>query len=369
MKTYVTDSSGKVLLTSNPRLRFTPMPAPGDDELATTVPATDSGWRLTLISPKKEVRLAARTATLIGFLILALLASVTGWMLRRRGLVAERAAAEALYRDRLERDVAARTLELSKTNQRLSAEIQERQQTERRLSTLQADMVQANKLAQLGQITAGVAHEVNQPLATIRALAENSLKVLNRPQSPPLPLVHDNLGVVVRMCERITHITGELRAFSRKATGDAAPVSLKKTLESSILLNRSRLRHNRVRLVRDPIDPNLEVIGGRIRLEQVVVNLLQNAFEALEETTDPLVRIAVSVEPDWVWVRISDNGPGLEPQIEEQLFTPFVTSKEKGLGLGLVIAREILREFGGELTAEPSDIGAAFALKLKRVAA
>jgi two-component system C4-dicarboxylate transport sensor histidine kinase DctB len=171
------------------------------------------------------------------------------------------------------------------------------------------------------------------------------------------------------MCERITHITGELRAFSRKATGETEPVSLKKTLDSSILLNKSRLRHNRVRLVRDQVDAALEVIGGRIRLEQVVVNLLQNAFEALEDTADPVVRIGVTVEDSWVWVRISDNGPGLDPKIEAQLFTPFTTSKEKGLGLGLVIARDILREFGGELTAETGGPGATFALKLRRVAA
>jgi two-component system C4-dicarboxylate transport sensor histidine kinase DctB len=182
-----------------------------------------------------------------------------------------------------------------------------------------------------------------------------------------MPVVRDNLGVVVRMCERISHITGELRAFSRKATGETRPVSVKRTLDSSILLNKSRLRHNRVRLLRDPIDPALEVIGGQIRLEQVFVNLLQNAFEALEGAPDPIVRIGVKVQPQWVWVNITDNGPGLESKIQAHLFTPFVTSKETGLGLGLVIARDIIREFGGELTAESGQAGATFSVKLKRV--
>jgi two-component system C4-dicarboxylate transport sensor histidine kinase DctB len=366
-KTAVTDLSGKILLTSEPELRFKSLPTPKSDELATTVPVDPNGWRLTLTVPKQDARVAARSATLIAFLALALCAATAGWLWRRSKLVAERALAEAGYRVRLEVDVATRTLELSRANERLSAEIQERLQTERRLSDLQTDLVQANKLAQLGQITAGVAHEMNQPLATIRVLAESALALLDKPRAPRMPVVRDNLGVVVRMCERISHITGELRAFSRKATGETRPVSVKRTLDSSILLNKSRLRHNRVRLLRDPIDPALEVIGGQIRLEQVFVNLLQNAFEALEGAPDPIVRIGVKVQPQWVWVNITDNGPGLESKIQAHLFTPFVTSKETGLGLGLVIARDIIREFGGELTAESGQAGATFSVKLKRV--
>jgi two-component system C4-dicarboxylate transport sensor histidine kinase DctB len=252
--------------------------------------------------------------------------------------------------------VAARTAELR-------SEIHERQQAERRLNVLQADLVQANKLAQLGQITAGVAHEINQPLATIRVLAENSLAV----GAAKPALVSDNLGNIVRMSERIGHITGELRAFSRKASFDPEPVSLKETLDSSVLLNRSRLRDNKVRLVRDPIDAKLRVMAGRVRLEQVLVNLLQNAFEALEDTPGAEVRLSVTFDDDWVWLRVADNGPGLKPEVLAQLFTPFVTTKEKGLGLGLVIAHDILRDFGGELLAESSDKGAVFTLKLRKV--
>jgi len=366
-ETVVTDGAGKILLTSEPGLRFKSLPKPRSDELVTTVPVDPNGWRLTLTIRKQDARDAARSATLIAFLAIALFAAIAAWILRRRKLVAEQAVAEARYRVRLEADVATRTLELSNANERLSAEIQERLQAERRLSDLQTDLVQANKLAQLGQITAGVAHEMNQPLATIRVVAESALAVLEKPRTTRAPMVRENLGVVIRMCERISHITGELRAFSRKATGETRPVSIKRALDSSILLNKSRLRRNRVRLVRDPVDPNVEVVGGQIRLEQVFVNLLQNAYEALEDTLDPVVKIVVTVEPHWVWVRVSDNGPGLQSKILAQLFTPFVTSKETGLGLGLVIARDIVREFGGELTAESGQAGATFSVKLKRV--
>ncbi len=372
--TIVTDAAGKILLTSAPALRFQTGALALPDRIVTALPAPVDGWRLSLLTPLEEARRAARSATLIAALALTLLTTLIVWLWRRRRRAGERVAAESLYRARLEADVAARTQELSAANTRLSQEIHERQQTERRLNVLQVDLVQANKLAQLGQITAGVAHEINQPLATIRILAENCLKLVARQKTgastlADRTLVDQNLGDIVRMSERIGHITGELRTFSRKATGETGPVSLKETLDSSILLNRSRLRHNRVRLVRDALDPRLEVIGGRIRLEQVIVNLLQNAFEALEDSADPVVRISAEASEDAVRLRISDNGPGLSPDVMAQLFTPFVTTKEKGLGLGLVIAHDILRDFGGELTADSSDQGATFTLKLRRARA
>ncbi len=366
--TFVSDNSGRIALTSIPGLRFATLPATSPDTLETTLPTSDKGWRLTVIGSRGPARQEARSATLIAALALALLASLAAWMWRRRRLVTERAAAEALYRARLERDVASRTHELSDSNTRLSAEIHERQFAEHRLNMAQADLVQANKLAQLGQITAGVAHEVNQPLATIRALAENARKMIAKRKTDTPSQVDDNLDSIVRMSERIAHITGELRAFSRKATGDSITVSLKQTIDSSILLNKSRLRHNRVRLIRETIGAEVRVVAGRIRLEQVIVNLLQNACEALEDTADPVVNISASVDDDWVWLRIRDNGPGLDPRVLSQLFTPFVTTKENGLGLGLVIAHDIMRDFGGDLNVEQDGPGACFTLKLKKVA-
>ncbi len=354
--TFVTNASGDILLTSNPRLRFHKSLEPGKAEIETALPAPADGWRMHLLTPRREADRAAATATAMAGMAELLVIILIAWLWRRRAISRERAATEIAYRENLERDVAARTAELRN-------EIRERQQAEKRLNILQADLVQANKLAQLGQITAGVAHEINQPLATIRVLAENSLAV----GAAKPTLVSDNLGNIVKMSERIGHITGELRAFSRKASFDPEPVSLKDTVDSSVLLNRSRLRDNKARLVRDPIDARLRVMGGRIRLEQVLVNLLQNAFEALEDTPDAEVRLSLRQDDDWVWLRIADNGPGLKPEVRAQLFTPFVTTKENGLGLGLVIAHDILRDFGGELLAESSDKGAVFTLKLRKV--
>jgi len=236
------------------------------------------------------------------------------------------------------------------------------------LNELQADLVQANKLAQLGQITAGVAHEINQPLGAIRILADNCIALLERKDSKAPNLISKNLDNIVRLNERIGHITRELRAFSRrKSNRETGPISLRDSLNSAILLNQSRLRENRVKLTRDPFDPKLQVIGGRIRLEQVLVNLLQNAFEALEGSARPQIRISVVAEDGWVFVRIIDNGPGLPPDVAKALFTPFTTTKENGLGLGLVIAHDIVRDLGGELNVESTESGATFTVKLKKV--
>lgn len=366
--TVVTDASDNIILTSLPALRFHKGIAASSAQIITSLPAPAPGWQMHLLSPRDRAEKAATSATLMAAMAELLFAALIVWLWRRRRLIEEGIAAERRYREKLERNVALRTAELSDTNTRLSEEIRERQQTERRLNAMQVDLIQANKLAQLGQITAGVAHEINQPLATIRVLAENCMSLMGQKIKGVPPLIEENLANVVRMCERIGHITGELRAFSRKSTGESGPVPMKAALDASIMLNRSRLRDNRVRLILEPIDPKLQIVGRRVRLEQVVVILLQNAYEALESTTDPEVRITATADHDWVWLRISDNGPGLNPEVMAQLFTPFVTTKEKGLGLGLVIAHDILRDFGGELTAENATSGAVFTLKLRKVA-
>ncbi|ADU15039.1 sensor histidine kinase [Asticcacaulis excentricus] len=361
--TYVTGPTGEVFLTALPERRFKPLPALTDRQIDTVIDLPGLGWKLHIISSDQAARDSAIAATLTAALGFGLLWTLSAWQWRRLRQRRLSAAREAEYRERLERDVATRTEALSATNDRLSKEIRERRNAQRRLSRLQADLVQANKLASLGQITAGVAHEINQPVATIRVLAETAAS-----QAPSArgakALIAENLSAIIRMCDRLGHITGELRTFSRKASSEVEPVPLKEAVDSSILLNESRLRDHRVTLRCDPIDPQLRVMASRVRLEQVLVNLLQNAFEALEGLPDAKVRLSLSADGNQVHLRVADNGPGLPPPVLAQLFTPFVTTKPKGLGLGLVIAHDILRDFGGALSAESSETGATFTLTL-----
>jgi len=355
----VSDADGQVILASRPGLRFAPLPpVPAGQVLARReVPGT--GWVLWMRAPAAEAVRAAVLATgTMGFLAMLILAGGVA-AARARSRTARRVAAERRYRADLERAVEERTRDLT-------AEMRERRAAEQRLAQLQGEMVQANRLATLGQITAGVAHEMNTPLATIRLLAENGRQML----PPGAPDLDRNLAQILRMSDRIAQITTELRGFARKATGALGPVPLGPALEAALLLTASGRRGRGIRLSLPEIPPGLRVMAETVRLEQVLVNLIQNAQEALERRPAPEIRIALRDDGPVLRLSISDNGPGLSPQIAAQLFTPFATSKPEGLGLGLVISQEIARDFGGSLTAAPpcQGRGATFHLDLPTAA-
>jgi two-component system C4-dicarboxylate transport sensor histidine kinase DctB len=356
--TLVTDATGQVILASRPGLRFAPLPPVGAGQVSARREVPGAGWELWIHAPGAEaVRAGLLAAGTVGFLFTLLLAGGVS-AARARTRATRRIEAERRYRADLERAVAERTRDLSD-------EMRERRAAEQRLAQLQGEMVQANKLATLGQITAGVAHEVNTPLATIRLLAENSRHML--PEDAPD--LDRNLAQILRMTDRIAQITTELRGFARKATGELGPVPLKDALDAALLLTASRRRAQDIRLTLPQIPPGLRVMAETVRLEQILVNLIQNAQEALEGRPDPEIRITLRDGPV-LRLSISDNGPGLSPRIAANLFTPFATSKPEGLGLGLVISQEIARDFGGSLTAEPSRAGegATFHLDLPKAA-
>lgn len=356
--TWVTGPGDMVYLSGEPSARFAPLPELPRGMMAITAPVPGASWQLVLGVPTGSANWAGLFAAGVVALILGAAATGFGWVQRARTKAMLRAALEHRRRAELEQAVTERTRELRD-------EMQERQHAEQRLARLQSDLVQANKLATLGQITAGLAHEINTPLATIRLLAENGRALL--PKRAPADLV-GNLDSIVRMSERIARITTELRGFSRKATGQTAPVTLTEVFEASLLLINSRRRAEPARILLPRFDPRLTVLVEAVRLEQVLVNLIQNAHEALSGHAEPEIRIGVEAEAARVVLTVSDNGPGIAPQIAAQLFTPFATSKHDGVGLGLVIAQGIVRDFGGELVADPPapGQGATFRLDLPR---
>jgi len=356
--TLVTDSSGQVILTSQPALRFMPMPPQPAGQVSARLAVPGADWVLWLRASAAEAsRAALLAAGTFGFLF-TLFAGAGFWALRIRSRTARRIEAERRYRADLERAVAERTRDLT-------TEMRERRTAEQRLSQLQGEMVQANKLATLGQIAAGVAHEVNTPLATIRLLAENGRQMLDEKDAPE---VSRNLSQVLRMTDRIAQITTELRGFSRKATGTLGPVAIKEALDAALLLTASGRRAQDIRLILPEIPPGLRAMAETVRLEQILVNLLQNAQEALIGRPGPEIRVTLRDDGAMLRISISDNGPGLAPQIAASLFTPFATNKPEGLGLGLVISQEIARDLGGSLTAEPprEGEGATFHLDLPK---
>lgn len=407
VSTLVSDGHGVVLLTSNPEWRFrtvrqlapaerqriregqqfggaplTPLPLRplGRDGLVTQIsfgdertptfmqvsaPASTPGWNLHLLKQADDqLRAAVLPAQFIGFVLAACCAAAVAALVRWRERQVTEAVRQERARSELEARVEQRTAELRKARERLLVEIDERRRAEAVQQALQNDLVQASKLAVLGQIAAGVAHEINQPVAAIRAFADNAAVFVDRAQSQQ---AKKNLTMIASLTDRIGGITGELRAFSRKTTRDKFPVSLDQAIAGALLLMGPRLNTQRVRLVRDAVSPDVRVEAEPTRLEQVLVNLLQNALEALDGRPHPAIHLQIELRAATVTVAICDNGPGLESQTAAELFTPFVTTKANGLGLGLVISRDIMTDFGGDLRVTESQLGgAAFVLTLRR---
>jgi two-component system C4-dicarboxylate transport sensor histidine kinase DctB len=314
--------------------------------LATTAPDA-AGWRVHLAVSTRTVAAQVRSAQ-IGAAILIWCLLGLGWLgWRRIQQRRERTAA-------LEIAVAERTAELSR-------EIDERIAAETRAADLREGLRQANRLAALGQITASVAHETAQPVAAIRTYAATAQKLLAQGATAQ---VDANLVAIARLTERIGVVTAELRGFARKSTGKTGPIPLVKAMEGACLLLKEHL--SRVNFTLPKIPADMRVIAGRVRLEQVLVNVLQNALDALEGQADPNITVALVADADTLRLTITDNGPGIAPDIADRLFTPFATSRPSGLGLGLVIAQDIMVDFGGTLRALPAEVGACFEITLRR---
>lgn len=401
--TYVTGEDGVVLITTVPAWRFhaarplsadlrrrlaatqtagttipTPLPfvaeAGGMVRTSSDVPdglyavasdaIPDIGWRLTLLSPAGEVvSRAVAVARWLGALSVALLAALTGILLRRQQRAGARRTEAEQARIELERQIDLRTSELRSTNELLNHEIDERRRLESVRQELQDELIQANKLATLGQIAAGVAHEINQPVAAIRTHADSASVQLRRENSAG---ALRSLASIDRLTERVGVITDELRAFARKTRSETVAVGVDAAIDGALLLVAGRLREKGIILSRRRGPSSLAVSAERNRLEQVVLNLLQNAIEALEGVAAPAIKLGVDICGDVVVIHVTDNGPGVAPAVQQRLFTPFTTDKRDGLGLGLVISRDIVAAFGGELALDPSPTGARFVIRLAK---
>ncbi|MBB4291224.1 two-component system C4-dicarboxylate transport sensor histidine kinase DctB [Rhizobium leguminosarum] len=327
------------------------------------VPAT--AWHLQhLVALGPSVDAGIREARMLALLMLLPLLSGAAFLLRRRQTVTLKIFREQQAREELERRVVERTLDLSQARDRLQAEITGHRSTEQKLQAVQQDLVQANRLAILGQVAAGVAHEINQPVATIRAYADNARTFLDRGQTAP---AGENLESIAALTERIGSITEELKTFARKGRGNAEPTGLKDVIEGAVMLLRSRFAGRMDTLAIDLPPAELQVMGNRIRLEQVLINLLQNALEAVApKAEEGHVEIRTSADAGIVTVMVADNGPGISPEIRKGLFTPFNTSKESGLGLGLVISKDIVGDYGGRMEVESDDSGTRFMVHLRK---
>ncbi|WP_035513119.1 sensor histidine kinase [Paraburkholderia nodosa] len=307
---------------------------------------------------RRQQRLAFAFVTGV-FLIAALYALYA--VQRRRVIVEKLKAQEALRRanDQLETTVAQRTAALTQANAQMQREIAERERTEQRLRATQQEVVHAGKLAVIGQMAAGLTHELNQPLVAIRTLCDNARTFFERNQGAQ---ANANLERVGRLVDSMAVLTSELKAFARKPEVERVAVSLCEAVAHARLIYESRIRDEAVRLD-VKIAQGTTVYAESSQLQQVIVNLLGNALDAVRDASTRAIAIEAG-EPDAqgrVRFTIEDSGPGIAPDVLAHLFEPFVTTKPRGqgLGLGLAITSRIVEGFGAKITATNRDEGGA----------
>jgi C4-dicarboxylate-specific signal transduction histidine kinase len=245
-----------------------------------------------------------------------------------------------------------------------TAEIQRREQE---LRAKQEQLVQAGKMATLGELTTGVAHELNNPLNNIGLFVGNVIDHVRLGRIDEERTLHD-LGRVMEQVKKATEIISHLRTFGRAAPVSIGRVSLRDVIERSLSLMNEQLRLRQID-VRLAWDPGREpaVVGNSIQLEQIVINLLTNARDALELATTKVIVIECGVSGDVVSLVVRDSGPGIPAGLEQRIFDPFFTTKEvgSGTGLGLSITYAIIEDHHGTISVENvAGEGASFRVEL-----
>lgn len=229
------------------------------------------------------------------------------------------------------------------------------------------ELVQAAKLAALGQMAAGIGHEMNQPLAAIRSHAHNASVLLSRARPEE---ARESLARIEALTARMAQSISHLKRFARRPAPAIGPVDLGAAVEGALSLFARRIEEEAVAVALD-IAPDLKVLAEEVRLEQVLVNLISNALDALDGGRERRLAIVTRREGLHVRVYVRDTGTGVGEAMRTQMFDPFITSKPpgQGLGLGLSLSFNIVRDFGGRLIlVESSPEGSTFAIELREAA-
>ncbi|MBA5604068.1 sensor histidine kinase [Duganella sp. FT3S] len=318
-------------------------------------------WQFIYLSDLSPARSNAQTAFLLACLLQGFLIVLYLYMRqRRRSLRLKLKAKEDLQHayDNLELMVAERTYNLKQMTRSLSDEIAVRQWAEDKLRETQNELVQAGKMAVLGQMSAGITHELNQPLTALRTMSDNAAVLLDRGR---IDDAKANLGIISQLVGQMGTITGQLKAFSRKSTGNMAPVAIQPAVANALFLVERRLEQERVGFRLNVHHQDACALCEGNRLEQVLVNLFNNALDAMAGMDNRQLTVSIDRQGSRVLICVADTGPGIPDDVRARLFEPFFTTKEQGagLGLGLAISERIVVEFGGILRADQAPGGGA----------
>lgn len=372
------DSENKVILSTQPRWRGKPL-----DEALTEPPAANAleralqatsdwtrpspdayvggeavirnearipfrGWRLVSFTTYASIRDQVNAALALEIMGFAVLLALIFYILSRRA----RRQTAAFRRE---------SAELRQLNARLQREIAEREKVQKDLAVAEQTLTQSSKLAALGEMSAAVSHELNQPLAAMKTYLAGAQLLLQR-KRPEEAL--SSFQRIDDLIERMGAITRQLKSYARKGGEALEPVDFKICLSSALSMMEPTLRTRAVKISRSVPKVPVMVQADRVRLEQVIINLLRNALDATKEVAMPQVDITLSAG-ETATLAVRDNGHGITDL--DNLFEPFYTTKKpgEGVGLGLAISSGIVKDFGGRLTARNgSGGGAVFEVQL-----
>jgi two-component system C4-dicarboxylate transport sensor histidine kinase DctB len=318
----------------------------GVDQLSSSRTLRGAPWQLVVLDDLAPVRVGARNAAITASLAMAvlLLIAVTLWQRRRavRQKLANQAALQAAH-DTLESTVVARTAQLR---------------------AAQGELVHAGKMAALGQMSAGVVHELNQPLTAMRTLSESAGILLDKSRFDD---VRGNLQRIRGMVDRLARLTSQLKTFAHKSELPLAAVPMARAVADAQVIVAEATKKNGIAIEVDVQPVTLSAMAEEAALGSVLVNLMRNAIDAMQASPQRTLRLEARPQEGRVILRVSDTGPGIQPDILPRLFEPFVTSKPAGagLGLGLVISAQLVRAMDGTLrAANLPEGGASFVVDL-----
>ena len=338
--------------------------------LAQTRSLAPRNWTFIYLSDLSQVRANARAAMLFACMAYSFLILLFLYLRQRQRNIRQRLKAKEQLQDaynKLEQMVAERTSRLARTTQSLSEEVEVRRQAEQQLHRTQNELYQAGKMAVLGQMSSSITHELNQPLTALRTMSDNAVRLFELGR---MEEAKQNLTKISQIVARMGGITGKLKSFARKSNAELAPVSIHTAISNALVLVERRMELDKVRFTLNISAGDIYALCDSNRLEQVLLNLMSNALDALgtlERSARRELSVNVTETPSTVQIRVCDSGPGLSDEAHARLFEPFYTTKPQGegLGLGLAISEQIIRDFGGSLRAERASAGACFVIELK----
>lgn len=255
--------------------------------------------------------------------------------------------------------------ELVRINQTLEQKVEERT---RKIDEQRSQLANSSKFSALGEMAGGIAHEINTPLATI-ALLSDQLKEILQSETPNLEVAQKMTDKIYFTTQRIARIISALGNFSRNGANDPfVEIPVQQIVNDVLLLCGEKMKHGLVDLKTEKIPESLMIECRHVEISQILLNLLNNSFDATEKQQEKWISISVLDKGSFVQIRVVDSGPAIPREIRERLFQPFFTTKEvgKGTGIGLSISKKIAEDHGGELSLDPQSEHTTFILQLPK---